>query len=117
LREIEYQGELAERRRMTELAHVESALVDAEQALRAQREFGYITHELAWKKKNREILDVELDAAERRALLREAEHPVAPAPMSEQELIDKLYAKRQELRADGLDTSRIDAALAEVREK
>jgi hypothetical protein len=119
-REIEHQGQLAERRRMTELAHVESVLVDADQALRAQREFGYVSHELAWKKKNCEILDVDLDAAERRALLREAERgtgQATPGRLSEEELIEQLYERRQELRADGLDTSRVDAALASVGKK
>ena len=115
LREIQHQRELADHRRMTELAHVQSVLVDAQQALRAQREFGYFNHQLAWKKKNCEMLDVELDAAERRALLREAQSGNAqaePAQPSEAELIEQLYAKREELRASGLDTSRVDSALA-----
>jgi hypothetical protein len=114
LRELGHQHLLAATRRETERADTKRVLVDAQQALRAQREFGYTTHELAWKKKNCELLGVELDAAERRALLQEARHPKATAsvPLSEAELVEQLYAKREELRADGLDTSRIDAALA-----
>jgi len=117
LHEIQHQTDLADHRRMTELAHVQSVLVDAQQELRAQREFGYFNHQLAWKKKNCEMLDVELDAAERRALLREAQNGNAqgePAQLSEAELIEQLYAKREELRASGLDTSRVDSALAGV---
>jgi hypothetical protein len=116
LRELGHQHLLAAKRRETERADVNRLLVDAQQELRAQREFGYTTHELAWKKKNCELLGVELDAAERRALLEEARNPKVKTPkaLSEAELIERLYAKREELRADGLDTSRIDAALARV---
>ncbi len=114
LREIQHQRELANNRRMTELARVQSILVDAQQELRAQQEFGYFNHQLAWKKKNCEMLDVELDAAERRVLLREAQSGnalTAPTQLTEAELIEQLYAKREELRASGLDTSRVDKTL------
>jgi hypothetical protein len=48
-----------------------TVLVDAEQQLEAQRQFGGFNYELAHKKKQYELLDVELSAAERRALLRQ----------------------------------------------
>ncbi len=113
LREIEHQRELDENRRRTEVAHAQAVLVDAQQALEAQRKFGYLNYELAWKKKNCELLGVELDAAERRALLQETRGGKPPS-LSEAQLVEQLYAKRDELRADGLDTSRVDAALASV---
>lgn len=113
--EMHHRRELADMRRMSERARAESALVDAEQALRAQREYGYLSHELVWKQRQVEVAGVELDAAERRALLREAQNGSGrSSPLTEDELIEQLYAKREELRADGLDTGRIDAALAGV---
>ncbi|HZP75404.1 MAG TPA: hypothetical protein VFB45_04610 [Pseudolabrys sp.] len=116
LREIEHQYQLAAYRRAVESARVQTELVDAEQALRAQREFGYLTHELAWRKRNTELLDIELDAAERRAMLREAQNPSQKEP-TEDELIQQLLSKREQLRADGVDTGPIDAALARVQKR
>lgn len=119
LRQAQHRHELGEVQRLTELAHVEAALVDAQQALRAQREHGYMTYELAWEKKNCEMLDIELSAAERRAILRE--HVAQRAASREDASFDPgvgddivddaLYEKRAQLHAKGLDTSRIDAAI------
>ena len=52
LRRVEHQHEVAEINRQTEIARIEAVLVDAQQALRAQHDFGYTTYELAFKKKN-----------------------------------------------------------------
>ena len=71
LREVYHRHEVAEAHRLAEVAHVERELLDAQQALKAQRDYGYSNYELEWKKRNCEILDVELSAAERRAILRE----------------------------------------------
>jgi hypothetical protein len=121
LRELQHRHEVAEVHRATELAHVESVLVDAQQALKAQREYGYLNYELAWKKKACELLDVELSAAERRAMLRQhiaeleasrsAEAPALGPDASDDEIADALYERRAQLNASGLDTSRIDAVI------
>jgi hypothetical protein len=122
LRQVQHRHEVAEMHRQTEIARVAAVLVDAQQALRAQRDFGYSTYELAFKKKNCEILDVELNAAERRAILRqhmaELEQSGSPrarsglaSDASDDVIDDALYEKRAQLNASGLDTSRIDAII------
>jgi len=122
LRQGQHQHEVAEVHRQTEIARIEAVLVDAQQALKAQRDFGYTTYELAFKKKNCELLDVELSAAERRAILRQHIAELDQPRSSERatglgsdvsdDLIDEaLYEKRAQLNASGLDTSRIDAVI------
>ena len=118
LRETQNNYELAELRRLGTIAHAETAMVDAQQQLKAQRDHGYTTYELAWKKKYCDLLDVELSTAERRAILRqhmsELEEPAAghgPTDHTDDAIDDALYEKRAELNASGLDTSRIDAEL------
>lgn len=119
LRQAQHRYEVAEVKRTTELTHVDALLVDARQALRAQREYGYTTYELAWKKKFCEMLDVELGAAERLAILRQhnkglakALTPTAPPSNGSDETIDEtLHMQRSELAASGLDTSRIDSLI------
>jgi hypothetical protein len=127
LREGQHRHEFAETRRLTELATVERELLDAQQALKAQREYGYSSYELEWKKRTCEILDVELSAAERRAILRQhlaeldqsepngAER--ASAGSTDAALDDVLYEARAQLLANGLDTGRIDALLQRRRAK
>jgi hypothetical protein len=121
LRQAQHQYEVAETRRMTELAHANCALVDAQQALKAQRDYGYGSYELEWKKRKAEILEVELTAAERRAILREhmaeLEQASQAAPgvnpgAGDEEVDQALYEARSQLRASGLDTSKIDTVLA-----
>ena len=127
LRDVYSRHEIAETRRLTELAYVERELLDAQQALKAQRDHGYGSYELEWKKRSCEILDVELSAAERRAILRQhlaeldeseprAEGASAEPP-SDAALDDALYETRAQLLANGLDTSRIDALLQHRRVK
>jgi hypothetical protein len=117
LRETQHNYELAELRRLGAIAHAETALVDAQQQLKAQRDHGYTTYELAWKKKYCDLLDVELSTAERRAILRqhmaELEEPAAHGltDQADDAIDDALYEKRAELNASGLDTSKIDAEL------
>jgi hypothetical protein len=121
LREMRHQGELAQMRRMTEVAHAERVLVDAQQALKAQRDYGYRSYELEWKKRSCEILELELSAAERRAILREHLAELDPAAVSaptlkadagDQEIDAALHEARSQLRASGLDTAKLDAILA-----
>ena len=125
LRDLYHRQEIAETRRLTELAYVERELLDAQQALKAQRDHGYGSYELEWKKRSCEMLDVELSAAERRAILRQhlaeldESEPRAEAasaePQSDAALDDALYEARAQLLANGLDTSRIDALLQRRR--
>jgi hypothetical protein len=120
LRGLEHRRETSELQRTTELAHAQRVVVDAEQALRAQREHGFLTHRLAYARKSCELLDVELSAAERRAMLREhlaelaqpaeASHGLS-ADASEAEIDAALLEARSQLRASGLDTAKIDAVL------
>jgi hypothetical protein len=120
LREIEHAAQLAESRRAVERAQAHGVLVDAEQALRAQREHGYLTHALTWKKRHCEVLGVELDEAERKALLKEARNPVANETSADRafdDLIEQLHARRRDMRADGLDTGKIDRALQDIEKR
>lgn len=112
-RQAQHKYELSELHRLGEIAHAETTLTDAQQQLQAQREFGYTTYELAWKKKTLEILDVELSAAERRAIMERHISELNPSfGIGNDDLIeDALYEKRTQLNASGLDTSRIDAEL------
>jgi len=113
LRHLQHQHEVARLKREAERAHAERVLVDAQQALRAQREHGYASHELAWHKTKCEMLDVQLGAAERRALLRDSTELLAPVIVagSADEVEYVLLDARNQLRASGLDTSKIDAEL------
>jgi hypothetical protein len=122
LREVHHRHDVAETRRRSELAQAETALVDAQQALQAQHHFGYSTYELAWKKRKCEMLDVDLSAAERRAILRQhlAElEGSRPAELGRQldgnssdDVIDNaLVDARAQLNANGLDTTRVDAVI------
>ncbi len=119
LRQAQHKYELAELGRLGQIAQAETALVDAQQQLKAQREHGYTTYELAWKKKTCEILDVELSAAERRAILRQhltelgqpENGPALIGHKSDEAIDNVLYETRAEMNASGLDTSRLDAVI------
>ena len=123
LRQAQHQHELAETRRQTELTNADRVLVDARQALQAQREHGYDSYALEWKKRQCEILDVELSMAERKAILREhlghfEDSPDTrglPADAGDDEVDEALHEARAQLRASGLDTRKIDEALASRR--
>lgn len=119
LREAQHTYEIAEVRRLTELSHAETALKDGQQALEAQRAYGDVTYKVAWKKKTYEMLDVELSAAERRAILQqhvdEMDRPrqriAHDRDETEETIDDALHERRAELAANGLDTGRIDDAI------
>jgi hypothetical protein len=111
-----HRNEMAELHRMTEIVRTQAVLLEAEQALQAQREFGYA---MIASKRNCELLDLELAVAERRAVqrqhLRELEgnaHSARSDADAGNELIDDaLYQMRANLNANGLDTSGIDAVI------
>jgi hypothetical protein len=116
LREAQHRYEIAEKDRQAQLQHVNRALVDARQALKAQREHGSDSYVLEWKRRNCEILDVELSMAERKAILGEHEGSSAPRGLrpsaSDDEVDAALHEARSQLRASGLDTSKIDAVFS-----
>ncbi len=97
----------------TELVHKRVALADAHQQLRAQHEHGYLRYELAHKRQALEILDIDLNQAERRALFREHEgRRGGPVTLEfDEDIQDALYDRRERLNAAGLDTSRIDSLM------
>jgi hypothetical protein len=120
LRQERHQHELAETRRQAELTHADRALLDARQALQAQREHGYDSYSLEWKKRQCEILDVELSMAERKAILREhvgemgepADTRGFTSDASDEDVDEALHEARSQLRASGLETATIDAVIA-----
>lgn len=119
LRQVQHQHEMAEVHRQTDLAHADRALVDARQALRAQREHGYDSYALEWKKRASDLLEVELTMEERKAILREHRADLSgdgdrnslPRGASDDDVDDALHEARGQLRASGLDTGKIDAVL------
>ena len=113
MRDLLHQHEVARMKRDVERAHAERLLVDAQHALKAQREHGYASHQLSWHKTKCEILDVELGAAERRALLRDSNEFLAPVIVADSadDVERVLLDARNQLRSSGLDTAKIDAEL------
>jgi DNA-binding transcriptional MerR regulator len=118
LRMLYHQHELASVRRMTELTRAEAVLEDARQALKAQRDHGESAYDLEWQRRQCESLEVELSAEERREVLRQHRAEVKartrgglPQEKNDQAIKDALFEARNQLRASGLDTSRIDGLL------
>lgn len=132
LRGLRHQIEMAETRRMQELAVADTSLADArtgltharerltvaqtsllnaEQAFQAQRDHGGRYHELGWKQKNGER---ELYVEEQEAILSEHRKRVAGAAQDElQRASDtELLQRRAEMNADGRDTRAVDEVLA-----
>lgn len=113
LREAVHQYELAEARRTRErsfadadLAVARKDLLNAEQALDAQREFGPRYHALDWVER---IGERELRVEEQQAILTEHRRRYSDTAHTSDE---ELYRQRAELNADGADTSAIDLAIA-----
>jgi len=115
---------LQDRRRLTELQQ-EIARVDTEiramasqQRLAARRDLGLA---LEWKKQGIEILDAELGIAERRSVLSEQIHDIERSGSGrEDELSDideLLHETREQLRASGLDTARLDEEIARLAKR
>ena len=103
--------------------HSQTALADAQQQLEAQLEYGQMHYVLAHKKKALEIMDVELDIEERKSLLKDylakgTDQAAAQTDdLTEQEIDDALQMRLQQLNAAGMDTSRVEAAIAARRKK
>ena len=132
LRDLRHQIEMAEARRMQELAVADMSLADArtgltharerltvaqtsllnaEQAFQAQRDHGGRYHELGWKQKNGER---ELYIEEQEAVL--IEHRKRAGRTAQDELQhasdNELLQRRAEMNADGHDTRSVDDVLA-----
>ena len=96
-----------------EVLQANIAVVDAEQQLKAHKAHAGFNHMLIHKKKTLELLDLELDVEERRALFqksmkhRQQDH----ASVDEDEIDEALFARREQLEAAGLDTARIDVVI------
>jgi len=112
-RQAQHRYEVNEAQRRTELTHAEvalthgkTALTDARQQLKAQEKHGDSTYELAWKKKHLEMLDVEMNAEERRTVLRQHRISLEHEPRGAAE-------QRAEALADGDDIEEeVDEMLA-----
>lgn len=112
VRDLCHQIELAEAKRIRELARVElemyaerEALLDAEQRLQAQREHGPRYHALQWEHR---INEWDLQVAEQRIVLGEHRRQHGRDEPS----LDDLHAARDQLNAAGTDTTPIDLAIA-----
>jgi hypothetical protein len=100
-----YEKEIVNAKTILTLAQV--ALVDAEQQLSAQRELGELSYRIAHKKKQHELLDLDMLEADKRALLDGNSYDG-----DGDEAIDAALARyRQDLAADNLDTTQLDAVI------
>lgn len=102
-----------------------TALVDAEQQLQAQMEFGGMKYVLQHKKAALEIMEVELDMEQRKAILKDylakgtaaAGGDGGDGGDDDDEINDALQRYLQILTAKGLDTERLEAVIAARRKK
>ncbi len=103
--------------RQTALNHARIALADSEQQLQAQNEHGYLKYVLAHKRQALEILEVELNQAERRSLFKEHEQQSygRSTAVFDENVIEALLHQRAQMNAAGLPTAAIDAALRELK--
>jgi hypothetical protein len=115
LLELERRHYLASLSGDRERAEAESTVSAARHALDVQRQKG---DELAWKRRQVDLLDIELAIAERRAILRQhfdeldrAMRGMNSGTAVSTALENALYEARAQLNAHGLDTSALDAAL------
>jgi hypothetical protein len=111
IRELCHTVEIAEARRMQERAQVELEMyatkerfLDAEQKLEAQRHYGPRYHALQWQHR---INEWELQVEEQRVVLGEHRRQHGRDELS----LDELHAARDQLNADGADTTPIDRAI------
>lgn len=115
-RRREHAHELAEMNRRAEMVRAEEALYQSEQNFAARHACNDISHDIVRKRMLSDLLDAELNLAERRTVLRldreERAAPHArPAPGLSEEAEAALLHAREQLLAHGLDTSHIDALL------
>ena len=83
------------------LTHARTVLLDAQQQYEAQAKYGGTTHELRHKKEIVELLQVELEAQERRALLRSHNIDLGDEDQREREYAEEESERfERELRED-----------------
>lgn len=127
LRQAQHVYEVNEMRRLNEITKEETAmtlsrtdlasarylLTDAEQKLKAQKEYGHLTYKIFHQKRVAELLDLELSNAERRELYEEsvAEMRGNTLPRRSIDLDRDEYARSEQLHAAGLDTNEVEAIL------
>jgi hypothetical protein len=115
---IQHRREMAAIRGGAERVEAEAALQAAQHALTAERGLG---RDLAWDRRNVEVMDLAMAIAEREAVMRQhvsgpAQSDTASSGAGGADLLEEaLYEARGQLRAHGLDTSRIDAVLERRR--
>lgn len=115
-REAEHRLQVGELRRRKEMIQAQAELDEAEFSRQAQHDIGPA---LARQARDNSLLDLQLAAEQRRAVLRrylqevEGRQAIAPATGVD----DALYEARAELQANGLDTSRLDALIEQRRRR
>jgi hypothetical protein len=135
LRTLRHQAELSEMRRIAEMSDAEEGLthsrtrvvaaheqliaarrglLNAEQEMDAQREYGPRYHALGWEQR---LGDQELSVAEQAAVLAEHRKRVALAEDEKSAAEDELIQRRADLNADGADTRDVDAEIDRVRRR
>jgi hypothetical protein len=114
LRQVQHVGETNEIARRTDITRAEDVLEDARQKLAATRRYGSTTYKIEHKKKQHELLDLELEASEKRKLLRD--EPASGSYAGDIDVLDALYSARDELAAHNLDTTSVQAAIDRLEE-
>jgi hypothetical protein len=119
LRQVRHEGEINELYRSSERAraneavtHAHAALTDAKQQLKAQEMFGFTTHEIAHKRQQYLLLDLEMEAEEKRAILRQQRE--VPA-QTDGDVLQELYRERDKMNSHGLDTDRVNEQIAKLQ--
>jgi hypothetical protein len=118
LQQVRHVGEINELYRASERARANEvviraqvALTDARQQLKAQELYGSTTYEIEHKRQHHAMLDLEMEAGEKQAILRQQRE--APA-QTDAEVLQELYRKRDELNSHGLDTDRVNEQIAKL---
>lgn len=99
LRSAQHRFEMDEIARQEEYARAETKLVDAVQQRDAQRKYGASMYELNWKKTHLDMLNVEMNAAECRAVLRQ--HRIDLENGLSGDTPDRFHREQAEALADG----------------
>ncbi len=113
--ELRHRHEISATRREAERYQVETMRVQAQQALDAQQRYGNAPHELAYKKQQVEMLDLDVAAAERQHVLDEYYSDDDDDGYDDSgdtdHVLDALYNARAVLLSHGHDTSSVDASI------
>jgi hypothetical protein len=117
-RAMQGRRQLSELRQEIERLDAERGATASRQQLAARRDLGLA---LEWKKQGIEILDAELGIAERRAVLSDQMHDLGRSNSTREDELSQidelLHETREQLRASGLDTTRIDEEIARLAKR